>query len=197
MDSPLHLLPLPDTHPPHHPTDIFATGTPLLIPLGAGLVTGIRERRRDRGRTGVPDGDLSGDRTLTTDDLVARDTTVGGLWADAALTMLDTLGRLTAAHGTALRRRRLTDPGRGYDGIREIGVIDDPFPAAGLLAHPLLAGPTRRILRDTPQVAVTATGRLLVADPGATLPDPERLSDLVGGEVCSPVLTLTDGALLR
>lgn len=175
-DSPLHLLPLPDTACDHHPTDVFATGTPLLIPLGAGLVTGIR-------RTG-PDGC----RELTTDDLVALDTTVGGLWADAALTMLATLGRLTAVHGTALRQRRLTA------GVREVGVIDDPFPAAGLIAHPLLVRPTVRILSGTPRVAVTTTGRLLVLDDGADLPG-EMTGD-IDPAMCGPVLTLGESALL-
>ncbi|WP_291475091.1 hypothetical protein [Corynebacterium sp.] len=171
-DTTLHLLPLPDAAHDHHPADIFATGTPLLIPLGAGLVTGIRQSGPE------------GTRELTTDDLVSRDTTVGGLWADAALTMLATLGRLTATHGTALRQRRLAD------GVREIGVIDDPFPAAGLIAHPLLIRPTLRVLAETPQVAVTGSGRLLVLDNGATLPG--QLDD----DTCGPALTLSESALL-
>lgn len=182
MDSPLHLLPLPDTHHPHRPTDIFTTGTPLLIPLGAGLVTGVRER------TGTGHG--VGYRDLTTDDLVARDTTVGELWADAALGMLAVLGHLTAVHSTSLRRRRLAE------GVVEIGVIDDPFPAAGLLAHPLLLRPTRRILRDTPGAVVTTSGRLLVTDPGAPPATVTLLSGVLGGEGHSPVLPLTGGALL-
>lgn len=173
----LHLLPLADVGRNHPVADIFAAGTPLLIPLGAGLVTGVRERSPGHDPTG---------RSLTTDDLVARDTTVGGLWADAALTMLATLGHLTSVHGTALRQRHL-----GH-GVREVGVIDVPFPAAGLIAHPLLIRPTVRILQDTPRVAVTGTGRLLILDA-----DAPPLNDIVGDEVCSPVLTLTDSALLR
>jgi len=171
-DTTLHLLPLPDSAHDHHPADIFATGTPLFIPLGAGLVTGIRE-------TGP-----EGTRELTTDDLVSRDTTVGGLWADAALTMLATLGRLTATHGTALRQRRLAE------GVREVGVIEEPFPAAGLIAHPLLIRPTLRVLAGTPRISVTGSGRLLVLDDGATLPV------LLDDDTCSPALTLSDSALL-
>ncbi|AGP30613.1 hypothetical protein [Corynebacterium terpenotabidum] len=175
MDPSLHLRPLPTITTGPHPADIYATGTPLLIPLGAGVVTTIHQTTGNGSST-----------ELTTDDLVTRDTTVGGLWADAALTMLATLGRLTAVHGTALRRRYLTD------GLWEVGVIDDPFPAAGLIGHPLLIRPTLRILQDTPQVSVTAGGRLLVLEDDAPPPSLDRV---LAGETCSPVLTLTDGAL--
>ncbi|WP_297007647.1 hypothetical protein [uncultured Corynebacterium sp.] len=174
-ESALHLLPLPDGAHNHRPGDIWTAGTPLLIPLGAGLSTGIR-------RSG-PDGI----RELTTDDLLSEDTTVGELWADAALTMLATLGRISAVHGTALRQRRLTD------GILEIGVIDDPFPAAGLIAHPLLVRPTLRVLPEDPRVAVTATGRLLVVSGGA---DPVDCPGGVAEEVCGPALPLSESALL-
>jgi|GEM_PF-829773 len=176
MDSCLHLLPI--TGPVPGPCDIYSTGTALLIPLGAGLVTGIRQSGAD------------GIRCLTTDDLVVRDTTVGGLWADAALEMLAALGRLTAAHGTSLRRRRL---GAGF---HEVGVIDDLFPAAGLIAHPLLLRPTLRVLRGGPVVTTTESGRLLVAEPGCQLPPSGQLSALLGGEACGPALRLTAGALL-
>lgn len=175
----LHLLPLPGTDPDRAASDIYSAGTALLIPVGAGLVTGIRSR----SATGV--------RILTTDDLMSRDTTVAGLWTDAALAMLDALGRLTAAHGTALRHRRLDAQ------VWEVGVIDDCFPAAGLVAHPLLARPTVRALRETPRVAVTASGRLLTCSDGLPPPHPDRLSDLVGGELCGASFTLTDDLLGR
>lgn len=158
------------------PVDIFTRGTPLVIPLGAGMYTGILERSGP------------GYRSLTTDDLVSRDMTVGALWADAALSMLAALGQLTTDYGTALRQRPLCH------GVREIGILDEMFPAAGLVAHPLLLRPTVRILRETPWVSVTAGGRLLSLSPSGRPPDVRELCSLAGGEECSAVLRLTGHA---
>jgi hypothetical protein len=131
------------------PPTIFTPAAPLRIPLGAGLAAAVH----------------SVDRELTTDDLVARDATAGMLWDAAADAMLTTLGRLTAVHGPALRRRRVPD----LDGeVWEIAVVDDPFPGTGLVAHPRLARHTHRVLAAAgiPRIAVDGT-RLLALGPDA------------------------------
>jgi hypothetical protein len=135
------------------PPTIFTPAAPLRIPLGAGLAAAVHG------------ADESTDRELTTDDLVARDATAGMLWDAAADAMLATLGRLTAVHGPALRRRRVPD----LDGeVWEIAVVDDPFPGTGLVAHPRLARHTHRVLTAAgiPRIAVDGS-RLLALGPDA------------------------------
>ncbi|MGP9725060.1 hypothetical protein ACT3SZ_13700 [Corynebacterium sp. AOP40-9SA-29] len=131
-----------DTFDPFEPT------APLSVPLGGGLVAVVHD----------------GPTPLTVADLSVHRSSAALLWQQAATDMLSILGDLTAVHGTALRHR---DDGGG---VREIAVIGAPFPAAGLIAHPLLAIPTHRILggddhhlSPTASVHVTADQRLFVS----------------------------------
>jgi hypothetical protein len=136
--------------PPGTPPTIFTPAAPLRIPLGAGLAAAVL----------TSDG-----RELTTDDLVARDSTAGMLWDAAATAMLADLRRVAARHGTDLHRRPAPDLG---EEVWEIAVVDDPFPGTGLVAHPRLARRTHRILTaaGTPRILVDG-GRLLALGPGA------------------------------
>jgi hypothetical protein len=123
-----------DRHDPYDPT------CPVLIPLGAGLYATVQD----------------GATQVTTGDLATRSTTATRLWQDAATTMLTRLGELTTTHGTALRHRDLGN------GTRELAVIDRSFPAAGLIAHPMLALPTHRILESIPAYRQDTGGGLYV-----------------------------------
>ncbi|AHW64358.1 Hypothetical protein CGLY_09565 [Corynebacterium glyciniphilum AJ 3170] len=138
----LHVVTTAADHDPYDPTCI------ITVPLGSGLGATVQD----------------GSRRLTVADLGDRHTSASLLWQDAATEMLATLGNLTSVHGTALRHRDVDT------GIREIAVIGTPFPAAGLLAHPLLAVPTHRILADGPGPAlffVTDNQQLFISS-GAT-----------------------------
>jgi hypothetical protein len=148
MNRKLHLLVVTSSHD-HDPYD---TSAPVTVPLGGGLSAVVQD----------------GSRRLTVGDLGPRRTSASLLWQEAADVMLGTLGNLTAEHGTALRHRNVGA------GVREIAVIGEPFPAAGLIAHPLLAVPTYRILDGGPGPAlffVTADQRLFLSS-GATPPLP-------------------------
>lgn len=151
--------------------DPYDPASPVSIPLGAGLCASV----------------LDGNTVVTTGDLDTLATTASRLWQDAATAMLAVLGDLSAAHGTALRHRDLGD------GIREIAVVDEIFPAAGLLAHPLLALPTHRSLSTLADyrpdagsaLLVTADQRLLLTSTGRP---PEG-----HGELLSPPLDMSAG----
>lgn len=161
----LHLRIIAEVPDPYEPT------SPVSIPLGAGLCATV----------------LDGDTAVTTGDLETLSATASRLWQDAASAMLTTLGDLTAAHGTALRHRDLGD------GVREIAVVDEVFPAAGLIAHPLLATPTHRMLSALADyrapsgsaLVVTLDQRLLVTSTGQ-LPEGH-------GELLSPPLDMSAG----
>lgn len=146
MSRKLHLHTVTTTG--HDPFDPFDPTAPLSVPLGGGLVAVVHD----------------GPTPLTVADLSVHRNSAALLWQQAATDMLGVLGDLTAVHGTALRHR---DDGGG---VREIAVIGAPFPAAGLIAHPLLAIPTHRILCGddhhlAPAVSfhVTADQRLFVS----------------------------------
>ncbi|WP_145943232.1 hypothetical protein [Corynebacterium glyciniphilum] len=138
----LHVTTTSADHDPYDPASM------VTIPLGGGLGATVQD----------------GSRRLTVADLGARHTSASLLWQDSATGMLATLGDLTSVYGTALRHRD-AEPG-----IREIAVIGVPFPAAGLLAHPLLAVPTHRILTGGPGPVlffVTEDQRLFVSSGAA------------------------------
>lgn len=162
----MQTVPATTDHDPYNPH------AAVLIPLGAGLCATIH---------GEPGSGPSG--TVSNGDLAAMGTTAARLWQDAATDMLTVLGRTTARHGTALRHR---DTG---DGVREIAVIDTPFPAAGLVAHPLLAVPTHRILGCLPggladaAVYITGDQRLLVTH----RLHPGLCADLVADSISGPL----------
>lgn len=144
MSRNLHLRAVP-VDPEHDP---FDPSSPVSIPLGGGLAATVHE----------------GAREVTVADLCVLKTTASLLWQEAATGMLAVLGELTATHSTALRHRTLAR------GVREIAVIDRPFSAAGLIAHPMLAKPTHQILASgTDSVFVGTDQRLFITD--GTTPD--------------------------
>lgn len=149
----LHVVPSDRDHDPFDPA------AAVTVPLGGGLAATVHD----------------GDHTVSVGELATLSTTVPLLWQAAATSMLATLGELTAAHGTALRHRTVSP------GVREIAVIGAPFPAAGLVAHPLLALPTDRILATSRPAAlfIGADQRLFVTDgnpPGAPCTGPVDIS---------------------
>ncbi|WP_420100028.1 hypothetical protein [Corynebacterium sp.] len=140
MNRKLHLrtVPVADDHDPYDP------GALVTVPLGGGLGATVHD----------------GARPLTVGDLTTVGASASLLWQNTATGMLAVLGELSVVHGTALRHR---DVGAG---VREIAVIDDPFPAAGLVSHPLLALPTSRILTVGPSPTpffVTPDQRLFIS----------------------------------
>lgn len=147
----LHTVPADPEHDPYDPS------APVSVPLGGGLsATACTGKTHHQPVSGAGLAALGCSATL--------------LWQDAATAMLTVLGDLTAVHGTALRHREVSP------GVREIAVIGDPFPAAGLIAHPLLAVPTHRILDALPRS--TGTVPLFVTDDERLLLAPHSRPDV-------------------
>ncbi|MEL4162932.1 hypothetical protein, partial [Corynebacterium bovis] len=96
------------------PGDCFRPDAPVTVPLCPGLAAVV----------------TAGGRPVTLPATGA--TSAWTVWDDAARAMLAHLADLTAAHGSALRRRTLD----GAAGVTEVAVVDDAYPASSLLTHP-------------------------------------------------------------
>ncbi|MBB3115078.1 hypothetical protein [Corynebacterium bovis] len=106
------------------PGDCFRPDAPVTVPLCPGLAAVV----------------TAGGRPVTLPATGA--TSAWTVWDDAARAMLAHLADLTAAHGSALRRRTLD----GAAGVTEVAVVDDAYPASSLLTHPGLLAPLRAAL---------------------------------------------------